>query len=151
MRGLIRRKPEEGAGAFNSLQDRINGVFDDFFGDLRSNQLWQCDFLPKVDVEEDQKAFLVKAEIPGMKKEEIEVELKDNVLTIKGEKKEEKEEKKEKKIYVKERVYGSFERSFSLPSEVEAENIKASFKDGVLMIEIPKAEPLRNSKKIEVK
>jgi len=81
----------------------------------------------------------VKAEIPGLKKEDIKVNLEDDVLTIQGEKKEETE-KKEKNVQISERVYGKFQRSFRLPKRTKTEAIKAAYKDGVLTLEIPKAE-----------
>ena len=94
---------------------------------------------PAVDLSEDERCFTVTAELPGVKKEEVTVELQDDVLTIRGEKKSEREEKKGKSHWI-ERSYGSFSRSFSLPPSAQAEEMKASFKDGVLTVEIPKRE-----------
>ena len=95
-------------------------------------------FLPLIDVVENEKFFVLKADLPGLTKEDIKVDVNENILTIKGERKQEKENKSEK-YYTMERRYGSFQRSFTLP-EVEKEKITANFKDGVLEIMLPKAE-----------
>ncbi|KAF6254589.1 HSP20-like chaperone [Scenedesmus sp. NREL 46B-D3] len=94
------------------------------------------------DIEEDDKAFTIKADIPGMSKEDVKIKVLDNTLTISGERKEERQEgvTKEGKAARVERSYGSFVRSFSLPRNVDAGGIKASTKDGVLTVVIPKVE-----------
>jgi len=92
---------------------------------------------------------VVKAELPGMKKEDIEVNLSGETLTIKGEKKQE-EEVKEDNYYRRERTYGAFSRAIDLPCEVKSAEIKASFKDGVLEIRMPKTEEAKK-KSIAVK
>lgn len=105
---------------------------------------------PTVDIFEDGNDVVVKAEMPGMKKEDIEVNISDNVITISGEKK--SEEKVEKKDYHRvERSFGSFTRTLHLPVETQTENAKASFKDGILEVRIPKTEEaLKKSRKISV-
>lgn len=101
---------------------------------------------PKVDIFEEGGDFVVKAEIPGMKKEDIEVNLTDDMVTISGEKKQ--EEKVEKKDYYRlERSYGSFTRSFRLPKEIQTDKAKATFKDGVLEIKVPKTEEAKKKEK----
>jgi HSP20 family protein len=95
--------------------------------------------MPSLDVYEEKDSVVVKAELPGMKKEDVEVNLAGEILTIKGEKKEDKEVK-EDNYYRRERSYGSFLRSVGLPCEVKSDEIKASFKDGVLEIRMPKTE-----------
>ena len=101
---------------------------------------------PKVDIFEEGDNFVVKAEIPGMKKEDIEVNLTDDMVTISGEKKH--EEKVEKKDYYRlERSYGSFTRSFRLPKEVQTDKAKATFKDGVLEVKVPKTEEAKKKEK----
>ncbi|RMH05185.1 MAG: Hsp20/alpha crystallin family protein [Aquificota bacterium] len=105
-------------------------------------------FAPVVDVYETDKELVVKAEVPGVKKEDIEVAIRDNALHIRGEKKEEKEEKTETYHRV-ERVYGKFERVIVLPTDVKVEEAKAEFKDGVLEIRLPKVESAKE-KKIEI-
>ncbi|HDH52958.1 MAG TPA: Hsp20/alpha crystallin family protein, partial [Nitrospirae bacterium] len=101
---------------------------------------------PTVDIFEKDNNVVVKAEIPGMKKEDIEVNLTDDTITISGEKK--KEDTVEKKNYYRvERSYGSFCRSFRLPKEVRADKAKAKFKDGILEIKIPETEEAKKRKK----
>jgi HSP20 family protein len=98
---------------------------------------------PSVDISEDDGNYIVTAELPGTKREDVTVELEDDVLTIRGEKKNEREEKKEKRRFV-ERSYGTFSRSFTLPANADAEKVSASFKDGVLTVTIgkrPEAKP----------
>lgn len=105
---------------------------------------------PAVNEKEDEKAYYVEVDLPGVKKEDINVEVKDNVLTISGERKFKKEEKD--KGYVRtESFFGRFERRFTLPSDADAEKIDAKVEDGVLYITIPKIEEKEGTKKIEVK
>ncbi len=104
---------------------------------------------PSLDVFEEKDELVVKADLPGMNKEEIEVTVTGDVVTIKGEKKKE-EEVKEKDYYRRERSYGSFVRSVQLPCEVKSEQIKANFKDGVLEVRMPKTEEAKK-KSIAVK
>jgi HSP20 family protein len=94
---------------------------------------------PSVDIAEDDGRYVVTAELPGSKKDDVTVELEDNLLTICGEKHNEREDKKEQSRWI-ERTYGSLSRSFTLPGNAVADRVKADFKDGVLTIEIPKAE-----------
>jgi HSP20 family protein len=94
---------------------------------------------PAVEISEEKEQVIVKAEIPGLKKEDIQVNLSDSMLTISGERKEEVE-KKEKGYYYSERSYGSFRRSIQLPVEVKADKVSAVFKDGMLEIRLPKTE-----------
>ena len=96
-------------------------------------------FAPSVDIAEDNERYVVTVELPGSKKEDITVEMKDQVLTIRGEKRNEREEKREHSRWV-ERSYGSFSRSFALPANAVADRIKADFREGVLTVEVPKAE-----------
>jgi HSP20 family protein len=98
---------------------------------------------PSVDISEDDANFIVTAELPGAKREDVTIELEDDVLTIRGEKRSEREEKKEKRRFV-ERSYGTFSRSFTLPANADPERISAAFKDGVLTVNIgkrPEAKP----------
>ena len=94
---------------------------------------------PACEVGENDGAYVVTVELPGAKREDVQLEIHDDVLSIRGEKKSEREEKNEKRHYV-ERSYGSFTRSFTLPANADADRIKASFKEGVLTVEIPKTE-----------
>ena len=102
-----------------------------------------------MDISEDDKEFLIKAELPEVKKEDVKVTVKEGVLTIRGERKSEKEEKG-KKYHRMERFYGSFERSFTLPDEIEAGQITSEYKEGVLTVRLPK-NPSAKPKSIEVK
>lgn len=104
---------------------------------------------PVVDVFEEKDDVVVKAEVPGMDKDNIEVTLSDSTLTIKGEKKKE-EEIKEENYYRSERSYGSFVRTLDLPKEVHADKVKATFKNGVLEVRMPKTEEAK-AKEIKVK
>jgi HSP20 family protein len=92
----------------------------------------------KLDVKEDEKAYTVRADIPGVKKEDIQIEVDANAVTVRAEMKQEKEEKKDEKVIYSERSYGMVSRSFSLPSEVDASGAKAEYKDGVLNLVLPK-------------
>ncbi len=104
-----------------------------------------------LDVSEDDKAVLVKADLPGMDKDDVDISIDNGMLTIRGEKKEEREEQ-ERDYYVAERHYGSFRRSFRLPESVDEDKVSASFKQGVLEVTLPKRpEAQRKAKKIEVK
>jgi HSP20 family protein len=110
-------------------------LFEDFLGD----QPRSAQFAPAVEVTETDDAYVVKAEIPGTKPEDVHVELHDGVLTLRGEKRQERDEDKEHVRYV-ERVYGSFSRSFALPQNADQEKVEAGFKDGVLTLRVPKRE-----------
>ncbi|HTY19724.1 MAG TPA: Hsp20/alpha crystallin family protein [Myxococcota bacterium] len=94
---------------------------------------------PACEVAENDGAYVVTVELAGAKREDVQLEIHDDVLSIRGEKKSEREEKGEKRHYV-ERSYGGFTRSFTLPANADADRIKASFKEGVLTVEIPKTE-----------
>ncbi|MCM8778982.1 MAG: Hsp20/alpha crystallin family protein [Candidatus Omnitrophica bacterium] len=113
----------------------------------REERLWSV----PLDIHETKDALVIKADLPGIKKEEIDISLHGDILTIKGEKKKE-EETKDKHTHRLERFYGSFQRSISLPSYVDTTKAKASYKDGVLEITIPKTEEAKpKEKKIEIK
>ena len=124
-----------------ALQDRINRIFDESFSrtDDLDDDISMSAWKPLVDIYETDEAIILKAELPGIKKEDVSVEVKDNVLTLKGVRTEEKEIK-EKNYYRKERAFGTFSRSFNLQHRIQPDKIKARFKDGVLKIEIPKPE-----------
>ena len=131
-----------------TIQDKIQRYFDDFsnFGLSFSDS-----FNPRIDVAEDKNNITVTAEIPGVKKENIKITLQDNILTIEGEKKNESEQK-DKNFYRSERMFGSFKRSFTLPVEVDSENVEAKFENGMLHVQLKKIEPkIKNEKNIELK
>ncbi|WP_288120466.1 Hsp20/alpha crystallin family protein [Thiomonas sp.] len=108
-----------------------------------------ADWSPQVDIAETPKEFTIKAEIPEVKKEDVKVSIDSGVVTIQGERKQEKEEK-DKKFHRIERFYGSFSRSFSLPENIDANAAQATFKDGVLTLQIPKTAAAQ-PRAIEVK
>jgi len=124
-----------------ALQDRINRIFDESFTrtDDVDDDISMCAWKPTVDIYETDEAIILKAELPGIKKEDVSVEINDNVLTLKGERVEDKEIK-EGNYFRKERCFGTFSRAFNLQYRVQPDKIKAKFKDGVLEIEIPKPE-----------
>jgi HSP20 family protein len=107
------------------------------------------DWAPRVDIVETEKEFIIKAEIPDVKKEEVKITVNNGVLSIQGERKQEKEEKG-KKFHRVERNYGGFTRSFTLPDNVDETKVEATFKDGMLKLQIPKSEKSK-PKEIEVK
>lgn len=123
-----------------SMRDRM----DDWFGDFSPSS-----FSPSIDIADEGKQLKITAELPGMSAEDIELHLKDNMLTLKGEKKIE-ESKEEEGFYRTERSYGYFQRSIPLPVEVDDEHAEAMFKKGVLTVRIPKTET-EKGKQIEVK
>ncbi len=150
---------------FESLRQEIDRLFDDF-----GIGMWRSPFrssffgmepfrrakavfggMPVVDVIETEKGYEVIAELPGMDEKNIEVKIANGILTIKGEKQDEKEEKK-KDYHVRERSFGSFERTFQVPDGVDLDKVEASFKKGVLTVTLPKtAEAQEAEKKISVK
>lgn len=124
------------------LQEDMDRFIDDFFHGFPGREVETGMWSPSVDICETEDAVIVTAEVPGMKKDDIKISIQDNVLMLKGEKHQEKEAKQEN-YHRLERVYGSFRRSFSLPASVDASKVKASYKDGVLRIELPKKEEAR--------
>jgi len=128
------------------LHDEMDDLISSFFGGW-DMPFWGRSRWPAVDVSEEEDKFIVKAEVPGCKAEDIDISVHGNVLTISGEKKEE-EEKKGEGYYHKERCYGSFRRDFNLTSDVNPDRIEAVCKDGVLSLTLPKTE---KAKAIKVK
>ena len=129
-----------------TMRDDMDRLFDIFFGaqPREFEDLWR----PAIDIEENNGNLMVKAEIPGMKKEDIKVSVKDDMLTISGERKRENETKG-KMFHRIERSYGQFRRMIRLPASVDADKVKASYKDGVLNVTLPKPESLK-PKQIDV-
>lgn len=126
------------AGALSSLRREFNDMFDRFWsGALEPMQFGK--WTPAVDISETGESVLVQAEVPGLEPAEIDVSLEGNVLTIRGEKKDQREEKGEN-FHRVERQYGTFIRSIQLPTEVVADQVTASFKNGVLEVRLPKSE-----------
>lgn len=131
---LVRWEPFDG---LNRLHSRINDLFDNGFvpAAARSNGTW----LPPVDILESKDAYLIRAELPGMKKEDFKLEVNDGTLTLSGERKYEKPAEGVE-MQRSERVSGKFTRSFYLPEKVKQDGIHASYRDGILEIHVPKAE-----------
>jgi len=129
-----------------SLREAIDRLFEDSF--ITPSKVGT---MPKIDIKDKKDSIVVKAEIPGLKEDDVNIEILDNVMTISGEKKEEKEEKEEAKgYYYKESHTGSFTRSFTLPADVVADKAEAEVKDGVLTVVVPKVEP-KKALKVTVK
>ncbi len=147
-----------------ALRERWDHVFDDFFADfprwpsLRRpldieplRLITGSELMPAMDVTEQEDGYQISAELPGMDDKDIGVEVQDDLLTVRGEKRAE-QEKKDKGYHLTERSYGSFTRSFRLPSDADAGKASASFSKGVLKISVPKSAEARNKvKKIDVK
>ena len=127
-----------------SLRQEFDRIFDDFFrGDiLATDPLFNDNWMPAVDIVEGKEAFILKAELPGFEKENVSVTFENSVLTIRGEKKQEKEAD-DGTVHRNERRFGSFERSFTVPGTVKGEAIDAQFRNGLLILTLPKAEEAR--------
>ena len=124
-----------------TLQNRINRMFEDSFGRTRDpqNTMDLCAWRPPVDIYETDNGMVIAAELPGVGRENMSVELKDNILTLKGERPA-NPNIKGRRYYRQERCYGTFQRSFTLQQVIQPNLIKATFKDGMLEIEIPRPE-----------
>jgi HSP20 family protein len=133
------------------MEKRLATIFGR--GALRTNgekeAMTVAEWSPLVDITEDEKEYLIKAELPEVKKEDVKLTVQDDVLTISGDRKSEKEEKT-KKFHRIERSYGSFMRSFNLPEDADGGKVAAEYKDGVLKVHLPKSEKAK-PKAIEVK
>jgi HSP20 family protein len=134
---LVRWEPFDG---LDRIQSRINDLFDETFGRARAystgtNSVW----VPPVDILESRDSYLIRAELPGMKKEDFNLEVKEGSLTLSGERKLEAPANGVEYHGV-ERAAGQFSRSFSLPQTVKADEIKATYRDGILEIHVPKSE-----------
>jgi HSP20 family protein len=135
-------------GEFFNMHREIDRLLDRLAGDVTDDGKTST-WLPVVDVLERDDAFEVRAELPGIKKEDVKITLRDDILTIRGEKKQESE-KKEQNYHRVERSYGSFQRSFALPASVQGDKIDATYHDGVLTVVLPKSEEAK-PRDIEVK
>jgi HSP20 family protein len=152
---IIRFKPEREVSTWTPFRDLVNmqrevgRLFDGLLSDVDGDGNFMASWSPRADVRENNESFVIEAELPGVNKSDVKITLHENVLTVKGEKKQEKEEK-ENNFHRIERSYGSFERSFSLPTNVKSDKIDAAYKDGVLTITLPKVEESK-PKEIQVK
>ena len=131
---------------FDQVADQINRLFGEpLFGGAES-----AGWVPRVNVEETKDHLVLTAELPGLRPEDVEIEVENNVLTLRGRKDETREEKDEPRYHVWERRHGTFQRSFSLPRTVAADKIGATFEHGVLRVEMPKAAEAKG-RKIEIR
>lgn len=130
------------------VQREVNRLFD---SEVRGRAESDAQWAPRVDIYEDPERFLCKAELPGMKPEQVNISIENNLLTISGERKFEHEEKKNNYHRI-ERLYGSFRRSFQLPNTIDATKVSAEMKDGILAVSLPKRVEVQPKQiKIEVK
>lgn len=143
-----RNEPRYGATVFDVLQDEIERVFNNYSRNIvPADTITQL--VPSVDVSETDKEIELTAELPGLEQKDVEINVEDNMLTIRAEKKAE-EKREDKNFRVMERVYGTFYRAFTLPAGVDPSQISANMSNGVLRIKIPKP-PQSQRQKIEVK
>jgi HSP20 family protein len=133
---LVRWDPfGEMQSLFGPLLPRSLGMLSRLPGNGDMTLEWS----PSADISETDKEYLIRAELPGVKKEDVKVHLADGMISIEGERRQEKDEKNEK-FHRVERVYGSFSRRFSLPEHIRADAVRSDYKDGVLSVHIPKTE-----------
>ncbi len=131
--------------------EALKEQFDRIFSAVEASEQKDIDFIPTVNTREGDDAYYIEVDLPGVKKEDININVEDNTLTISGERKIEQEHK-EDNFYKVESVYGKFERSFTLPEDVDTDKIEAKSENGVLEIKIPKvAKVEKTPKKIEIK
>lgn len=126
-------------GELTPFRREMDRLIERFFGELPGLELPRMGWFPRLDMTETKDTLVIKAELPGMEAKDLDISVAGNTLTIKGEKKQEKEEKDEHRHLI-ERSYGSYSRMVDLPSTVAPDKIKASFKNGVLTITLPKTE-----------
>jgi HSP20 family protein len=130
------------------IQDEVNRLFDSFFGRAPHRFDLPTLFSPPVDVEETPEEFILRADVPGLSQKDVKVSLLGDTLTLRGERKQETTQK-DGNLQRIERMYGSFERSFVLGAPVRSDRVKATYRDGVLEVHVPKAEEARQ-REIEV-
>ena len=131
------------------MSERLNRLFGTWSRPNGKETLTVADWAPVVDIQETEQEYLVKAELPEIKKEDVKVTVENGVLAIEGDRKQEKEEKG-KRFHRIERSYGTFLRTFTVPTDADQTKVAADFKDGILRVHLPKAEKSR-PKAIEVK
>ena len=135
--------------AQNRLSRFFLGGFPNRMGSGEIPSLAVADWSPEVDISEDDHGYLLKADLPEMKKDDVKVTVEDGILSVSGERRTEKEDRK-KKFHRIERSYGTFRRSFTLPEDADSTKVTAEFRDGVLKVHLP-TTPIARSKAIEVK
>lgn len=147
--GLNRFEPT--LRGFGDFTDRLNRMLTNSFFEkpLGEEMLTAVDWVPNIDIQETEREYLIKAEIPEVRKENVKVTVEEGILYLKGERHQEKEEKG-RKFHRTERTYGSFLRTFTLPADADEKKIAAEFKDGMLNVHLPKSETAK-PKAIEIK
>ncbi|ROT47518.1 Hsp20/alpha crystallin family protein [Candidatus Cardinium hertigii] len=148
---FIKHKSDEGN---LTRRDHFHNLFNDLFNEFYSFPTSasvgnERSILPRTDISETDSAYCIEVELPGMQAKDIELKIDNNMLTIKG-KRDETTESKEKNYYMRERYYGIFQRSITLPSNIDEMHIDAQFDNGILCINIPKKE-IGKTKKIDIK
>jgi len=144
----IKKRDNSNGSDLDIFRRGISNLFDDFFS-LKPTNFFDSDWVPAIDVQEDNKGIYVKADMPGIDEKNLEVSIENNVLSIKGEKTEERREGDEKRSLIVERKHGSFQRSIRLPEGIKSNEVKAEFKNGVLTLNIPK-EKVEEQRKIKI-
>src|SRR6188474_2845060 len=140
------KEMEEAQNRFNRF---FSGGFPNRIGSGEIHSLTVADWSPEVDISEDDHGYVLKADLPEMKKDDVKVTVEDGILSVSGERKIEKEDQK-KKFHRIERCFGTFRRSFTLPEDADSTKVTADFHDGVLKVHLP-TTPIARSKAIEVK
>ena len=146
-------KRDEDSHPLTRMQNEMNRMFDRFFDNTRISPFQEgaLNAFPSIDIKETKKDVQVSAELPGLEAKDIDISIRENILTLRGEKRQESK-REEEDYYQMECAYGSFNRSIPLPSEVESDKVTAKFKNGVLKIFMPKKPAAQQkSKKIEIK
>ena len=145
MTQLTRRTPNR---TLRNLQREVDSIFDQFF-DRGEEDETSAVWAPRTDLSETDDAYRIRLDVPGMKKEDIAVNLQNNTLTVSGERASERKEEGEEYVRV-ERAFGNFHRTFTLPDAVDQENVEAAYDNGVLTIHVPKTET-STRRQIEIK
>jgi len=135
---LIRWSPAR-SRELTTVQDEVNRLFDSFFSHTPQRGDFNALFTPAVDIEENTDGYVIRMDLPGVSQKDVKVTLSGDLLTIRGERKQESKSD-QGTLHRVERVYGSFERSFTLGTPVRNDQVKAQVKDGVLEVRVPKAE-----------
>lgn len=136
---------------FTALQREMNRTFESFLRGNGEEKAWPTAFEPKIEITENPEGYELTAELPGMTEKDVHCQVTGNVLSLRGEKKATREEKRKGWSY-SERTYGSFERAFTLPPEIEVDKIHASFKSGVLHVNLPRnAKAMQAARQVPVK
>ncbi len=147
MNRMIRFSPRSD---LQNVQREIDRVFDSFFRPSSTEGKESAVWSPRVDLSETEDAYLIHLDVPGMKKEDIEINFQDGTLTISGERRSHEAQEDEQRNYMRvERSFGHFYRSFTLPNTVNADDIQADYQEGVLKVRVPKAEEIK-PRRIEI-